>query len=100
MSAQQLASNIRTFPLRLENVRSDTVNNVDLSLIKNTSVVGKTLELRLDALNAFNHPLFPRGNSTSTGIITTPTAANFGATVSSTQENYARRVQVSVKFLF
>lgn len=99
-SAQALASNIRTFPLRLENVRSHTVNNVDLSLIKNTSVVGKTVELRLDALNALNHPLFPRGNSTTTGIITTPTANNFGATVSSTQENYARRVQVSVKFIF
>jgi Carboxypeptidase regulatory-like domain/TonB dependent receptor len=100
VSTQQLGSNVRTFPLRLENVRSDTVNNVDLSLIKNTSVVGKTLELRLDALNAFNHPLLPRGNSTTTGIITTPTAANFGRTVSSAQENYARRVQVSVKFLF
>ena len=76
------------------------MNNVDVSLIKNTAIAGKTLELRFDALNAFNHPLFPRGNSTTTGIITTPTAANFGATVSSAQENYARRVQVSVKFLF
>jgi Carboxypeptidase regulatory-like domain/TonB dependent receptor-like, beta-barrel len=95
VSAQQLASNVRTFPLRLANVRSDTVNNVDLSLIKNTTVARRTLELRIDALNALNHPLFPRA-----GIITNPTAANFGATVSSTQENYARRVQVSVKFLF
>ncbi|HET7221022.1 MAG TPA: TonB-dependent receptor [Vicinamibacterales bacterium] len=100
VSAQQLGSNVRTFPLRLENVRSDTVSNVDLSLIKNTSIAGKTLELRLDALNALNHPLLPRGNGTTTGVITTPTSANFGATVSSTQENYARRVQVSVKFLF
>jgi Carboxypeptidase regulatory-like domain len=100
VSTQQLGSNVRTFPLRLENVRSDTVNNVDVSLIKNTAIAGKTLELRFDALNAFNHPLFPRGNGTTTGIITTPTAANFGATVSSAQENYARRVQISVKFLF
>ena len=29
-------------PLRLDNVRSDTLNNIDLSLIKNTSVAGKT----------------------------------------------------------
>jgi Carboxypeptidase regulatory-like domain/TonB dependent receptor len=100
VSTQQLASNIRTFPLRLDNVRSDTVNTVDLSLIKNTTVAGKTVEFRFEALNALNHPLFPRGNGTSTGIITTPTAANFGATVASTQENYARRTQVSVKFLF
>ena len=100
VSAQQLGSNVRTFPLRLDNVRSDSVNNVDLSLIKNTAIAGRTLELRLDALNALNHPLLPRGNGTTTGVITTPTSANFGATVSSTQENYARRVQVSVKFLF
>jgi outer membrane receptor protein involved in Fe transport len=99
-STQQLGSNIRTFPLRLDNVRSDTLNTIDLSLIKNTAVAGKTLELRIDALNALNHPLFPRGNGTTTGIITTPAAANFGQTVASTQENYARRVQVSVKFLF
>ena len=36
VTAQQLGSNVRTFPLRLENVRTDSVNNVDLSLIKNT----------------------------------------------------------------
>jgi hypothetical protein len=95
VTAQQLASNVRTFPLRLENVRSDTVSSVDLSLIKNTSVAGRTLELRFDALNALNHPLFPRS-----GIIVNPTAANFGATVTSAQENYARRVQLSAKFLF
>ena len=95
VSAEQLGSNVRTFPLRLANVRSDTVSNVDLSLIKNTAIAGRTLELRFDALNAFNHPLFPRS-----GIIVNPTAANFGATVTSAQENYARRVQLSAKFLF
>ena len=60
VSTAQPGSNVRTFPLRLDNVRSDTVSNFDLSLIKNTSVAGKTLELRFDALNALNHPLFPR----------------------------------------
>ena len=95
VSTAQPGSNVRTFPLRLDNVRSDIVSNFDLSLIKNTSVVGKTLELRFDALNALNHPLFPRA-----GLITAPQAANFGATVTSAQENYARRVQLSAKFLF
>ena len=37
-TASSSASNVRTFPLRLENVRADAVNNVDLSLIKNTSI--------------------------------------------------------------
>jgi hypothetical protein len=93
VSAQQLASNVRTFPLRLENVRTDNVSNIDLSLIKNTQVGGKTIELRFDSLNAFNHPYFPGPN-------TNPTAAAFGTISASTQLNYARRTQVSVKFLF
>lgn len=93
VSAQQLGSNVRTFPLRLENVRTDNVSNVDLSLIKNTEVAGRTIELRFDSLNAFNHPYFP-------GPQTNPTAATFGTISASTQNNYARRTQVSLKFLF
>jgi hypothetical protein len=49
--------------------------------------------LRFDSLNAFNHPYFP-------GPGTNPTAATFGVISASTQNNYARRTQVSVKFLF
>ena len=41
VSTQQLGSNVRTFPLRLENVRTDNVNNIDLSLIKNTQIAGR-----------------------------------------------------------
>ena len=93
VAAQQLASNVRTFPLRLDSVRTDNISNVDLSLIKNTAIAGKTLELRFDALNALNHPLFP-------GPQANPTAATFGSITASTQNNYARRVQVSAKFLF
>ncbi len=93
VAAQQLASNVRTFPPRLENVRADNINNVDLSLVKNTSIAGRTLELKFESLNALNHPLFP-------GAQSNPTAANFGQITASTQLNYARRTQVSVKFLF
>jgi Carboxypeptidase regulatory-like domain/TonB dependent receptor len=94
VAGQQLASNVRTFPLRLENVRGDAINNVDLSLIKNTQIAGKTLEIRFDSLNALNHPYFAVLANTN------PTAAAFGTVTSSTQVNYARRSQVSVKFLF
>ena len=97
VSAQQLGSNVRTFPMRFDNVRTDNVNNVDLSVIKNATLGGgRTLQFRFDSLNAFNHPLFPGlgGNSLS------PTSVQFGAIVASTQQNYARRTQVTVKFLF
>ena len=94
VAAQQLASNVRTFPLRLESVRSDRNNNVDLSVIKNAWLGGdQQLQFRLEAINALNHPQFPVPN-------TTPTAAAFGTISASNQRNYARRVQVTVKFLF
>jgi hypothetical protein len=93
VNAQQLASNVRTFPLRLDNVRRQEINNVDLSIIKNTAIGRTTLQFRAEALNAFNHPYFPLPN-------VTPTAPTFGLISGSTQDNYPRRVQVMVKFLF
>jgi len=92
--AQQLGSNVRTFPLRLDSVRIDGINNVDLSLIKNTRIFrGSTLQIRAEALNAFNRPQFPGPNFA-------PTSAAFGRISSSVQRNYARRTQIMVKLLF
>jgi hypothetical protein len=94
ITAQQLGSNVRTFPLRLSNVRNQEVNNVDLSLIKNTRVGGgRTLQFRAEALNAFNHVLLP-------GPSTGPTVTEFGQISGSNQRNYPRRVQAMVKFIF
>jgi hypothetical protein len=90
---EQLVSNVRTAPLRYEQVRTDVINNVDVSIIKNTSIGGKTLQFRFETLNAFDHPLFAAPN-------TNPTAAGFGTIATSTQANYPRRTQVMVKFLF
>jgi outer membrane receptor protein involved in Fe transport len=97
VTAQQLGSNVRTFPMRFDSVRTDNVNNIDLSVLKNASLGGgRTLQFRFESLNAFNHPLYPglTGNSLS------PTNVQFGAIVASTQQNYARRTQVTIKFLF
>ena len=94
VAAQQLVSNVRTFPLRLDSVRADDINNVDLSVIKNTTIMnGKVLQVRFESINALNHPLFPGPN-------TNPTAAAFGQIVTSAQTNYSRRVQVLAKFMF
>jgi hypothetical protein len=97
VSAQQLGSNVRTFPLRFDFLRTDTLSNFDLSIIKNATLSkGRMVQFRLEALNAFNHPLFP--GPSGNGL--TPTAVQFGAVVASTQNNYARRTQVTMKFLF
>jgi hypothetical protein len=92
--AFQLDRNVRTFPLRFDFLRGLSANNVDLSLIKNTTIKETVkLQLRFEATNAFNHPLFAAPN-------TTPTAATFGQIVSSNQANYPRRVQLGIKLLF
>jgi hypothetical protein len=93
-AALQLASNVRTFPFRFGFIRADNINNYDLSIIKNTMVTEKlNAQFKGEFLNALNHPLFPAPN-------TTPTVVAFGQINPSTQANYPRRVQLSIKFIF
>jgi hypothetical protein len=93
-SAAQPVSNLRTFPFRLGNVRTHANNNVDLSVIKKTQILeGKNVEFRAEFINAFNHVLFPAPN-------TAVTQASFGRIIASNQANYARRIQMTLKFVF
>ncbi|MBS1825439.1 MAG: carboxypeptidase regulatory-like domain-containing protein [Acidobacteria bacterium] len=93
-AAQQLASNVRWFPLRFGFIRADNINNFDLSMIKNTQVFEKlNIQFKAEFLNALNHPLFPAPN-------TTPTVSAFGQIAASNQANYPRRTQLNVKFIF
>jgi hypothetical protein len=94
VSSQQLVANVRTFPLRVDSVRTDAINNLDLSVIKNVSFGnGRMVQLRVEAINALNHPRFPGPN-------TNPTQVAFGRISASSQLNYARRGQVTVRIVF
>jgi hypothetical protein len=98
VAAQQLGSNVRTFPLRIDSVRGDPVSNADLSVIKNIAFSGQhRLQFRFEAINALNHPQFP---AASNQLNVNPTNASFGQVVTSAQQNYARRVQLMAKYLF
>jgi hypothetical protein len=93
-STAQPVSNVRTFPLRFPFVRTDSINNLDFSLMKKTEILeNKNIEFRAELLNAFNHALFP-------GPDTNVAAASFGQINPSTQANYARRIQMTLKFTF
>jgi hypothetical protein len=93
-STKQLDHNVRTFPLRFSSIRADRTNDVGLTLIKNTKITeGKNIQFKTEALNLFNHPVMRPPS-------TTATASSFGSTVGANQVNYARRIQVSVKFIF
>jgi hypothetical protein len=90
-------NHLRTLPLRFSDVRRDSINNVDLSLLKNVTLSRDIqLQLRAEFVNAFNHPYLDRG----TGTVVNPTNSNFGRIVASNQANYARRAQLGVKLLF
>ena len=54
---------------------------------------GSELQLRAEFINAFNEPYFP---APVTGV----TSATFGQVTASNQDNYARRAQLGIKFLF
>jgi hypothetical protein len=96
-AVQPTSRNIRTFPLRFSNIRGQDVNNLDLALFKNTAITeGTKIQLLVDLINAFNHPWYFSGGQ----IQMNPTANNFGQITSGNQANYARRVQVMLKFLF
>ncbi len=90
---------LRTFPLRLSDVRLDPTNNADLGLRKDIRIrEAMKLQLRMEFINAFNHPLLA---SLSGGApVVTPNSSTFGQITASNQQNYARRAQLSVKFIF
>ena len=59
VSAQQLASNRRTFPTRFANLRQDGVNQVDFSVIKSMRITEKlALTYRCEFFNSTNRAIF------------------------------------------
>jgi hypothetical protein len=87
-------NHLRTLPLRFDDVRRDSVNNIDLSLLKNVKLQrDMQLQLRAEFINAFNSTYFPNPQ-------VNPTQSTFGQITASNQANYARRAQLAVKLIF
>ena len=90
--AQQLASNIRTFPSQFSTLRQDGVNNMDFSAIKNNWIREKVnAQLRFEFFNFLNHPTFNGPNLT-------PTSGAFGTITS--QANLARSTQMALRLVW
>jgi len=92
-SSRQLASNLRTFPLRLAGVRYDAYSDWDLSLLKKTRIrEGYQAEFRAEFLNAFNHPsAFSAPNAS-------PTSSAFGTVTAI--NSLPRIIQLGMKLVF
>jgi hypothetical protein len=88
------ADHLRTLPFFFNDVRIDPINNADLGLRKDIHIREQMkIQLRMEFINAFNHPLFP-------GAAVNPGAASFGQIAALNQLNYARRAQLLAKFIF
>jgi len=90
---EQLANNVRTFPLRISGVRGDGINMWDLGLIKNFTLrEGIRLQLRGEAEGAMNTPNFSAPN-------TTPTSTLFGQVTGTQTGQEERRIFVGLKLI-
>jgi len=93
VSGTMLRSNLRTFPLRFNNVRADYQDLLNLGALRRFKIYNDRygLECRGDAVNALNHQVYASPtmspSSTSFGYISGP-------------GNYARRVQVAIVLTF
>ena len=90
-SAKQLASNIRTFPIRFSGVRGPTQDRWDFSIIKNFHIAERvSSQFRAETFNAMNHPNLSDPN-------TDPTSSAFGTI---TGQGAPRSWQFSLKIVF
>jgi hypothetical protein len=91
-SATQLVNNVRTFPLRLANVRSMPLNLLDAGVTRNLALHERLrLVFRADAFNALNHTQFSSPN-------TTPTSTDFGVVTSTA--HLPRVIEFSIRLQF
>jgi hypothetical protein len=89
---QQLASNLRTFPLRFSGIRGDAQNRWDISALKNFTITERwRAQFRAECFNALNHTNLNNPN-------TAPTNTAFG-TITGTSSQ-ARTFQFALKVEF
>ncbi len=90
LTADQPADNIRTFPQYFSNLRSDNINNLDFSVIKNIRITERVpLQLRFEFFNLFNHPVYAAPNLS-------PTSSAFG-TITADAANTPRQIQLGAR---
>ncbi|HEY0174476.1 MAG TPA: TonB-dependent receptor [Pyrinomonadaceae bacterium] len=89
---------LRNVPTTLGNLRNQPYSMANLSLTKNFQVgEGKRLQIRAEAINAFNKAYFGAGIGLNPGSTAAPNAA-FGFVTA--QRNNPRDIQLGAKFTF
>jgi hypothetical protein len=92
VSSQQLSSNIVTLSSAFSGLRAPSVNNWDMSAIKNTQIRERVqLQFNAEFINALNHAQFTAPN-------TSPTSTAFGQLTGS--YNWQRIIEFGLKIAF
>ena len=93
ITAQQLANNIRTFPLRFSGIRGDDQRSWDFSIVKRFALHGERTQLtfRADVYNGWNQTNFAAPNAA-------PTNSAFGRITATAGD--ARNWQLGLKLAF
>ena len=88
----RLANNVRYFPHRIGSLRSQALNEWQMSFVKRVSITPRIRgQINVELLNAFNQTIFAAPT-------TDPTNANFGKVTS--QFNLPQSIQLAFKLLF
>jgi hypothetical protein len=91
-STDQLDWNRRTFSSRFANLREDSVNNLDASILKDIPITEQLkAQFRFETFNTLNRAAFPAPN-------TSPISSAFGTIRS--QRNLPRRVQLALRIVW
>ena len=91
----QYTFHYRTLPQTLSWVRADGFNNLDASVLKNFNFTAATyIQLRFEAFNVLNHPVFAAPNDSSA------TASNFGYVTAVPSTAQPRQVQLGARIVF
>ncbi len=92
-SADQPSDTIRTFSTTFGNLRQQDLNELDASILKNFNFNESTyFQLRLEAYNVLNHPVF------AAPTVSSATSSTFGLIQS--QANSPRAIQIGARFVF
>jgi hypothetical protein len=91
-TADQYQFHLRTFATAFGNVRTDGINNFDMSVQKRFSLGEKrNFQIKFESFNLMNHAVFAAANNTAS-------SSTFG-TISS-QANRPRLIQVVARLVF
>ncbi len=99
-SADQFQYHVRTFSTTFPNLRQDAINEWDVSILKRFLFTeSRYFELRGEAYNVVNHPVFGApGQTSSQGPVVAATNTSFGFITF--QDNRSRSLQLGARFVF